>query len=790
MAEEEKPPSNLRHELRTPLNQILGYSQMLQEEAAEAGLASFVDDLKRIEVAGQRLLDLVEGLFAAGATAGLPGSVSLAADGPDAEEDQEPLAARTEDATAEPPAARASGRLLVADDSEANREMLARRLRRRGYEVVVAEGGKEALAAVAAQPFDLVLLDVMMPEISGLEVLVRLRERYSLADLPVIMATARHKSASIVDALSRGANDYVTKPLDFPVVAARVESQLALKRANDTVRRLYAQLEEAQARIERLSDARGSALDDVSGWARAVAADLARTLGVGGVGVFQLEDERLVPLDAFTAEPPGLAELRVAGAAHDAVTHDGRLFLPVVGLTGRLHGAVAVEGRPLQPVERRMIASFAQQLGGALDLERTRHDLEVAEGRARIRRQELLEKGVLLLHLCTRCGACYDHKTDVCPRDGQRAVPEGLLPYRVAARYRLSCRLGRGGMGTVFQARDERLLRDVAVKIINADNLQAPTARRRFEQEARALAHIEHPGVIAIHDSGELEEGSAYLVMELLRGGDLSQILKRQGPGTPRQVGRLLREGAAALGAAHRAGLVHRDVKPANLFVVPDGDTFHVKILDFGIARPMHTDVELTQTGAFLGTPAYMAPEQMKEGTVDARSDLYSFAVVAYEALTGARVVRRSDFPAILLDVTGHVPAPVSSHVPAAAGAVDAAFARALAKSPKDRPDSVEEWVASFVETLEAMPESGAGWRIEAPAPLAEPAAAPAAALDDLESLDTAAAGDGPTAPTLGLRRDDPANVTDASRTTARPTMSTGPTEEDGEDQSRVVRRG
>src|SRR5262249_21627588 len=197
------------------------------------------------------------------------------------------------------------------------------------------------------------------------------------------------------------------------------------------------------------------------------------------------------------------------------------LFLPVVGLTGRLHGAIAVEGRALQAVERRMVASFAQQLGGALDLERTRHDLEVAEGRARIRRQELLEKGVLLLHICRRCGACYDHKPDVCPRDGQRALPEALLPYRVAARYRLSCRLGRGGMGTVFQARDERLLRDVAVKIINADNLQTPSVRRRFEQEARALARIEHLGVIAIHDSGDLEDGSAYLVMELLRGGDL-----------------------------------------------------------------------------------------------------------------------------------------------------------------------------------------------------------------------------------------------------------------------------
>jgi CheY-like chemotaxis protein len=728
--------SHLRHELRTPLNQILGYSQMLQEEAAEAGLSSFVGDLKRIEAAGQRLLTLVEELLK-------PGALEAPA-----VEDEEPLAGEGDHLPDAPPA---TGAILVADDSEANREMLARRLRRRGYEVVTAAGGREALALLAERPFDLVLLDVMMPEVSGLEVLARVRERHSLADLPVIMATARHKSASIVEALSRGANDYVTKPLDFPVVVARVESQLSLKRANDTVRRLHAQLEDAQARIARLMDSAGSALDDVAGWARAVAADLARTLDVAGVVVFLLEDERLVPLGTGGPEPPRLQELSVAAAAHEAIAREGSLTLPAVGLTGKLHGAVVVEGRELQPVERRMIASFAHQLGGALDLQRTRRDLAAAESQARARRQELLDKGIDLLHLCGRCGTCYDQRTETCPRDGRRVGAEGLLPYRVAGRYRLACRLGRGGMGTVFQARDERLERDVAVKIINAENLTTPSVRRRFEQEARALACIEHPGVIAIHDSGDLEEGSAFLVMELLRGGDLSQILERQGPGTPPQVARLLREGAAALGAAHRAGLVHRDIKPANLFLVPDGESFHVKILDFGIARPMHADLELTQTGVFLGTPAYMAPEQMSEGAVDARSDLYSFAALAYEALTGARVVRRSDFPAILLDVATHVPAPVSSFVPAAAGAIDQAFALALAKAPENRPDSVEEWVASFVETLEELPENGTGWLVEIGAPAPPAFAVPPEAL---EGLETTAAG--PFAATLGLGPDDP----------------------------------
>ena len=128
------------------------------------------------------------------------------------------------------------GALLVVDDNEMNRDMLARRLMRRGYSVTVAADGHQALAMLKAQPFDLVLLDIMMPGISGLDVLQILREKYSVADLPVIMATAKDQSEDIVTALRLGANDYVTKPLDFPVVLARTETQLSLKRAMEEIR--------------------------------------------------------------------------------------------------------------------------------------------------------------------------------------------------------------------------------------------------------------------------------------------------------------------------------------------------------------------------------------------------------------------------------------------------------------------------------------------------------------------------------------------------------------------------
>ncbi len=138
----------------------------------------------------------------------------------------------------------APGALLVVDDNEMNRDMLARRLARRGYAVTVAEDGHQALRLIEEQPFDLVLLDIMMPGISGLEVLKIVRERYSMADLPIIMATAKDQSADIVAALRLGANDYVTKPLDFPVVLARTQTQLALKRATEEIQRLAQQLEQ------------------------------------------------------------------------------------------------------------------------------------------------------------------------------------------------------------------------------------------------------------------------------------------------------------------------------------------------------------------------------------------------------------------------------------------------------------------------------------------------------------------------------------------------------------------
>lgn len=238
------PYSKIRHDLRTPVNQIIGYSEMLQEQAEEEGGTAYVADLVKINQAARRLLALQDELFAGLAAAPRPEAPPApAAPAPSAAEPSPvPAPASAPPAAAPPatpPARTASetrsgpGALLVVDDNELNRDMLSRRLKAKGYKVETAEDGYQALEKLGTGHHDLVLLDVMMPGLSGLDVLKTLREARTVASLPVIMATAKDGSEDIVEALKLGANDYVTKPLDFPVVLARVQTQLTLKRLSE-----------------------------------------------------------------------------------------------------------------------------------------------------------------------------------------------------------------------------------------------------------------------------------------------------------------------------------------------------------------------------------------------------------------------------------------------------------------------------------------------------------------------------------------------------------------------------
>ncbi|MDJ0869469.1 MAG: response regulator, partial [Myxococcota bacterium] len=232
-----------QHEVRTPLGQIIGYSELLTEELEDRGLEELAPDLERIRNAAQRLLDLVDGKLRDERSAGAPElpevpEVRERADAPAASGDAE-----GGEGTAEPAAPVESARILVVDDDPQNRDLLARRLERQGFEVETARDGIDGLRRIESGDHHLVMLDVMMPGMNGLEVLERVRRTRSMAELPVILATALAETEDAVEGLGRGANDYVTKPFDFPMVVARVRTQLEASRAAREVAALARQLE-------------------------------------------------------------------------------------------------------------------------------------------------------------------------------------------------------------------------------------------------------------------------------------------------------------------------------------------------------------------------------------------------------------------------------------------------------------------------------------------------------------------------------------------------------------------
>ena len=255
---------------------------------------------------------------------------------------------------------------------------------------------------------------------------------------------------------------------------------------------------------------------------------------------------------------------------------------------------------------------------------------------------------------------------------------------RVGDRYQLAERIAGGGMGDVWVARDEVLGREVAVKILRRELADDIGFLERFRAEARHAASLSHPGIASVFDYGE-EDGSAYLVMELVRGEPLSQRLAREGALAAAVAVPLLQQIAHALQAAHSAGLVHRDVKPANLLITPDE---HVKVTDFGIARASG-QAALTRTGEVMGTAQYLSPEQALGRPATAASDVYSLGVVAYEALSGVRPFEADTAIAIAMAQVNRIPEPLPATV---APAVAAVVMQSLAKDPALRPASADQF--------------------------------------------------------------------------------------------------
>jgi serine/threonine-protein kinase len=250
-------------------------------------------------------------------------------------------------------------------------------------------------------------------------------------------------------------------------------------------------------------------------------------------------------------------------------------------------------------------------------------------------------------------------------------------------RYELKSRLAIGGMGEVWQAVDKVIERQVAIKILKEEYLGDKAFRERFRAEARHAALVNHEGIASVYDFGE-EEGSAYLVMELVPGEALSTIIERERFLSPERVLDIVAQTASALHAAHQAGLVHRDVKPGNLLITPDG---RVKITDFGIARAVD-QVPLTATGQVMGTVQYLSPEQAWGKSATALTDIYSLGIVAYEALAGKRPFTGESQVAIAMAHIKNPPPPLPESIPLA---VRNLIFACLAKKPERRPTSARQ---------------------------------------------------------------------------------------------------
>jgi len=288
-----------------------------------------------------------------------------------------------------------------------------------------------------------------------------------------------------------------------------------------------------------------------------------------------------------------------------------------------------------------------------------------------------------------------------------------LIGQVLDSKYELLARLGAGGAGTVYRARRLHIGDDVAVKVLNRDYVLEKTAAERFRREARSAAMIRHANVVTIHDFSESKSGGpAYIVMELVRGASLRELLKQEGRLSPERTLALMRDVCAGVGVAHRQGLVHRDLKPDNVIVeAPDveGEREIAKVVDFGIAKlgGATTEFNLTQTGALVGTPFYMSPEQWHGEQLDARSDVYSLGAMFYEMLSGTPPFNATSLPELITKQLNDEPPPFASwlNVPPA---LEKVCRRALAKKRDERPADAAVLSRELQSAL-VSPASGIG---------------------------------------------------------------------------------
>jgi CheY-like chemotaxis protein len=494
--------------------------------------------------------------------------------------------------------------VLAVDDVAQNRLLLEQWLSDRGCRVDTAENGRIALAKVAAGHYDLILLDLDMPELDGYSTLTSLKSDAKSRDIPVIMISAVDELPEIARCIKAGAEDYLPKPFEPVLLAARVDASLERKRLRDAEKEYLAQ-------VGRVIEAAQS-------------------------------------LEAGSYSPGCIGDVAVRS---DELGRLARVFNTM---------AVQVEARERRLKER---------------LEALRS--EIGAGNRTARPADSLASDVTVR--LTSAGGENEW------RDPALKLEPGTV---FAKRFAIKSMLGAGGMGVVYRAHDTELDEEVAIKLLPPSlRLENETALERFKSEIRLARQIASPHVVRTHDFGEWE-GIYYLTMEFAPGMTLRDLIRRRKVLTPSAVLGIAGQLARALDAAHVKHVIHRDIKPENLLLDEGGV---LKIMDFGVALLVERAGWITKAGAIIGTPAYMAPEQLAGDPVDGRSDLYAVGVVMYECLTGRRPIDADSLFQLVARVLEMKPIPPADIVKEIPLALSDLVLRLLDKDRNQRPKSAAE---------------------------------------------------------------------------------------------------
>jgi eukaryotic-like serine/threonine-protein kinase len=305
--------------------------------------------------------------------------------------------------------------------------------------------------------------------------------------------------------------------------------------------------------------------------------------------------------------------------------------------------------------------------------------------------------------VCPTCGTTYGSTVRICVHDGTPLATDRTddryLGTLLDGKYRIDAFINAGGMGSLYRALHVMLDKTVAVKVIKNELVTSDEVVARFQREARAASNLHHPNIVSVYDLGQTPDGTLYIAMEFIDGPSLKEVIRRDGPLTPRESIDILRQVASALSSAHRKQIVHRDLKSDNLMLATEDGRTVVKLVDFGIAKTFDDSTQLTAAGYMLGTPNYMSPEQAAGNPVDHRTDLYSLGVILFEMLTGKVPFGDAAMTSLLVRLATEVPPPPSARRPDGRVplALDAVAMRCLEKDPERRFQSASE----FADALE-----------------------------------------------------------------------------------------